>query len=105
MRNIIPSTNTAARASCHDAPIVNTTPNTKKAFKPIPGARAKGKFAHSPMTIHPMNAAIAVANKASSNGIPANESIAGFTTKMYAIVRNVATPALISVSNELPFSV
>ena len=44
-RNSMPSTNTAARATCQDIPMPRTTANVKYAFNPIPGARANGKFA------------------------------------------------------------
>ena len=81
------------------------TVNAKKAFRPIPGARAKGNFAQSPIAIHPMNLAIDVANSASLNGMPVAANIDGFTSRMYAIVRKVAPPALISVATSLPASV
>jgi len=102
---IRPSTKTAARATCQAMPIAPTTVKVKYAFRPIPGAKAKGRFAHSPITVHPTKAAIAVANKASSNPIPVPESIAGLTNKIYAIVRNVVIPARISLSTVLPASV
>ena len=58
------------------------TVNAKNAFRPIPGASAKGSFAHSPIAIHPMKAAMEVANRASSNGMPVAASIDGFTSRM-----------------------
>ena len=70
----------------------------------MPGARANGKFAHRPMTTHPTKAAIAVANSASSKGIPATDNIAGFTSSMYAIVRKVVIPARISEPAVTPFA-
>ena len=79
---ITPSTSTAANATCQEMPIPITTANTKYAFNPIPGANAYGLFAHRPITVHPTNAAMAVANNASSNGIPLTASIAGFTSRM-----------------------
>ena len=82
IRKIIPSMNTAARATSQGMPIASTTENTKYAFKPIPGANAYGLLAHNPITTQPTKAAIAVANNASSNGIPATASIDGFTTNM-----------------------
>ena len=66
IKNINPSTKTAANAISHAMPIPSTTENTKYAFKPMPGARAKGKLAQRPITTQPTNAAIAVANSASS---------------------------------------
>ena len=40
--NMTPSINIAARATCHEIPIPRTTPKAKKAFSPMPGARAIG---------------------------------------------------------------
>ena len=101
---ITPSTRTAASAISHSIPIpqLAVTVNAKYAFSPMPGAKAKGRLAHRPIITHPTNAAIAVANNASLKGIPETESISGLTNKMYAIVRNVVTPALISPSTVLP---
>ena len=101
---ITPSTKTAASAISHSIPIpqLAVTVNAKYAFSPMPGAKAKGRLAHRPIITHPTNAAIAVANNASLKGIPETESISGLTNKMYAIVRNVVTPALISPSTVLP---
>ena len=82
IRKIIPSMNTAAKATSHAIPIPITTENTKYAFRPIPGANAYGLLAHNPITTQPTKAAIAVANNASSNGIPPTANIAGFTSKM-----------------------
>ena len=42
---IIPSINTAVNAISHEIPIPITTEKAKKAFKPIPDAKAKGKLA------------------------------------------------------------
>ena len=39
---ISPSTNTAARAICHEYPIAPQTVNAKYALSPIPGASANG---------------------------------------------------------------
>ena len=58
------------------------TVNAKKAFRPIPGARANGNFAQNAIAIHPMKAATAVANRASLNGMPVCASIDGFTRRM-----------------------
>ena len=103
-RKIIPSMKTAARATCQSIPMPSTTAKVKYALSPIPGASANGRFAHRPITTQPTNAAIAVANNASSKGIPATDSIAGFTRRMYAIVRNVVTPARISEAAVTPFA-
>ena len=45
MMNNRPSRNTAVRANCQEWPIVRHTVNTKKAFRPMPGARANGFLA------------------------------------------------------------
>ena len=45
MMNRRPSRNTAVRANCQECPIVRQTVNTKKAFRPMPGARANGFLA------------------------------------------------------------
>ena len=95
-------------------PIPRTTPNVKYAFSPIPGAKAKGKFAHNPITVQPIKAATAVAKSMSAKAcsfpawVPSpipNVSIAGLTSRIYAIVRKVVIPALISPSKDPPFSV
>ena len=82
--NITPSTSTAARATSHGTAIAQgaATVNAKYAFNPIPGAIAKGNLAQKAIAIQPTNAAIAVANKASSNGIPVTDSIDGLTNRM-----------------------
>ena len=45
-----PSTKTAASATCHGTPSVNTTVNVKKAFSPSPGARPNGRLAYNAIT-------------------------------------------------------
>ncbi len=59
---------------------------------------------HSPIINVPITAAIIVAVNTAPNAmpVPSVESIAGLTTVMYAIVRNVATPAMISVLTVVP---
>lgn len=63
----------------------------------MPGARANGRFAASAMTRVAIADEIAVAAKTLLKSIPATERIPGLTARMYAIVRNVVTPAMISV--------
>ena len=45
MIKMIPSMNTAVNANCQLYPMVRHTVYTKNAFRPRPGARAKGFFA------------------------------------------------------------
>ena len=94
--NIIPSQNTAVKAVCQLIPPFNTTVNAKNAFNPIPEARAKGKFAISPIRKHPSAAEKQVAVTNAPAFIPVFDKIFGFTAIMYAIVRNVVIPAIIS---------
>ena len=84
MRNITPCTRIAASAISQGTAIAQgaATVNAKYAFRPIPGARAKGSLAQNAMTIQPTNAARAVANRASLNGMPVADSIDGFTRRM-----------------------
>ena len=42
---IRPSIMTAVSANCHEYPMVRTTVKAKKAFSPMPGAKAKGSLA------------------------------------------------------------
>ena len=79
--------------------------NAKYALRPIPGAKANGKLAQRPITVQPIKAAIAVANKTSSKGIPVPLNMAGFTNRIYAIVMKVVNPALISLCHVTPASV
>jgi hypothetical protein len=100
-----PSTNTAASAVCHGIPSAITTVNAKYAFNPIPGASPNGRFAYSAITMEPTAAARIVVMASIWNTWPseypsmeiAADRIAGFTTMMYDIVRNVVSPATSSV--------
>jgi hypothetical protein len=58
---MIPSTNTANRASCHETPIPSTTVYAKYAFRPIPAESANGIFASSAISIVPIKEARQVA--------------------------------------------
>ena len=49
-RKRIPSQKIAVRANCQDLPIVRHTVYVRKALRPIPGARANGRFAKIPIT-------------------------------------------------------
>src|SRR5688572_3123729 len=68
----------------------------------MPGASAIGKFAPSPIRSVQNAAAAAVAEAAASNGMPADARIDGLANRMYAIVRNVATPPRISRAVVVP---
>lgn len=79
----------------------------RKAFTPIPGAKATGKRAYSPMRRQDMTAANAVDVKSAfheSPGTP-DDMIAGLTVRIYTMERNVMIPPLISVGMSEPFSV
>jgi len=75
----------------------NDTVYAKKAFKPIPGAKANGRRANNAITNVPANAARAVAVNSAFLSIPAALKISGFTARIYAIVMKVVIPASISV--------
>ena len=77
--NIIPSINTAVKAISQDIPIPITTEKAKNALSPIPDASAKGKFANTPINIHPIAAVKQVAVTKAPAGIPVADNILGFT--------------------------
>ena len=78
-----PSIRTAVRANCQEWPIVRQTVNTKKAFRPMPGASAKGFFAQKAITSVAMMAARAVAVKTLPAGIPGRAlKMFGLTARM-----------------------
>ncbi len=84
-------------------PSINT-PTAMSAFSPIYGATAIGRFAYSPMSKLPKTADKMVATVLGPGGIPAKLRIAGFTTRMYAMVTKVVTPPSISVRAVVPCS-
>ena len=94
---MIPSMRIAVRANCQLYPIPIHTVYTKKAFRPIPGARPNGSFAHTAITNVPIMAANAVEVKTAPAGMSSSLNIAGLMARMYDIVRNVVMPAIISV--------
>jgi hypothetical protein len=64
----------------------------------MPGAKPKGNFPMNAIARQPMIAAKAVEVNTAPPGIPSRAlNIAGFTARMYDMVRNVVTPATISV--------
>ena len=68
-------------AACHN-PVAGASWNAMKALRPMPGARARGKFAPSPIRIEQVAAVSAVAATAEANGTPAADRIAGFANRM-----------------------
>src|SRR5512145_3081885 len=74
-----------------------TTVKAKKALSPIPGASAKGNFAHKAITRVATIADIAVAEKTAFLSMPVAERISGLTARIYAIVMKVVIPAKTSV--------
>jgi len=69
----------------------------KKALRPIPGAKAKGSFAKKAITNVAMIEDKAVAVNTAPPFMPVWDNMDGFTARIYDIVRNVVTPARISV--------
>src|SRR5699024_3866325 len=59
--NITPEKRTPVKAVCHGIPIVSTTVKAKNAFSPMPGAKAMGYFAITPIKRQPTKAARHVA--------------------------------------------
>ncbi len=72
IKNKIPDTNTAAKPACQDNPKPKGAikVNTKNAFNPIPGAKAIGKLAKTPIKIDAIAAANAVAKNTPPSGTP-----------------------------------
>ena len=91
--NRTPARKIAPSAICHEYPSTLTTVKAIKAFSPMYGAMAKGRLAYSPITSVPNAAEMMVAVMDGPLGIPAASRMAGLTTMMYAMVRNVVKPA------------
>ena len=102
--NKIPSKNTAVRATSTLYFIEITTVNVKKALRPMPGASAIGMFAKSPIKRQATAAETAVAVNTAPLSNPAMPKSSGFTARIYAIERNIVTPAIISVVAVVPLS-
>lgn len=102
---IIPEINTAPRATLQGMPTPVRATVAKRAFNPIPGAKAIGKLATNPMAMVTIPAEIAVAKNTAFLSIPVEERIFGFRNRMYAMVIKVVTPAIISVFAEVLYSV
>ncbi len=78
-----PSRRTAVNANHGEHPIPKHTVYVKKAFNPIPGAKATGKLAKNAINNVAIADAIAVAVNTPPNDIPGIEpSIPGFTARM-----------------------
>jgi hypothetical protein len=69
----------------------------------LPADKANGRFDISPIQTQPMNEAMQVASITAVGSIPAEESMPGFTARMYAMVMNVVIPAVISVFTSVLF--
>src|SRR5688500_16643531 len=96
-RTTSPSSTTSPIAVCQE-PVAGATWKATTALSPMPEARASGKSATTPMRIEATAAAAAVPTTAAGKGTPAAARIAGFATRMYAMVRNVAAPPRTSVA-------
>jgi len=71
---------------------------TKKAFSPIPGAKPKGNLPQKAIARQPMMAAKDVDVNTAPTGMPSSmPNMAGFTARIYDMVRNVVIPAITSV--------
>jgi hypothetical protein len=101
-RNTQPEMNTAPSACCQVNPIEPTTVKAKKAFRPMPGAIAMGQLASRAMMAEPSAPARQVATNTEPWSMPVVERICGLTNTMYAIVRNVVSPASNSVRTSVP---
>ena len=82
IRNKTPSRRTAVKASCQEHPIPIHTVNVKNALRPIPGARATGRFATKPITKVAIAAERAVAVNTEPASIPVIPNIPGLTARM-----------------------
>ncbi len=70
----------------------------------MPGAMPNGVLATKPMIKLHMAAPSAVATNTPAAGMPLSEAMAGFTNRMYDMVRNVVTPHSISLEAVVPCS-
>ncbi len=101
--NTIPDQNTMPSAVSQGTFIPNTTLYVKKAFIPIPGARTIGFLAYSPMAMLEKALTSTVAVSTAEKDMPSMLlMMAGFTTIMYMVARNVVIPAITSVLKSEP---
>ena len=63
----------------------------------MPGASANGSFAYTAISKVANAETITVTVKTAPSFMPAAAKIAGFTAKIYAIIKNVVSPAITSV--------
>src|ERR1051326_5268224 len=96
IRKITPLTKTAPRRCCQVMPSA-ARPKAMNAFSPMYGATAIGRLAQTPMRNEPAAATTIVATVLAPVGSPAARRMAGLTTMMYAIARNVVVPPRSSV--------
>ena len=98
-----PHMNTIDRPSCQVKPMSPHTVTVRNEAIPRPGARAYGTLAYSAMTRVPTADDIADARNTAPHCIPSGDaSIPGTVTRMYAIERNVVTPATASLPGVVP---
>ena len=79
MTNKVPEMNTAPSATCQEYPITPQTVMAKKRFRPIPGARAMGYLASSPISSVARALEIHVATITAPLSIPVEDRTAGCT--------------------------
>jgi hypothetical protein len=79
--NPSPATSTVPRRCCQVIPMV-ARPKARKAFSPMYGAAAIGRFAQRAISAEPTTAVRMVATVPGPDGMPANARIAGLTTMM-----------------------
>jgi hypothetical protein len=92
-----PERNTMPKPVCQDILPAETRLYARNALSPIPGAIAIGAFVKRPVMIVIMAVVTQVAIIRAALSIPAALKIAGFAKIIYAIVRNVVSPATISI--------
>ena len=99
-----PSIKITAIAACQSPLVIWERVKATTALTPIPEAQASGLFEKSPIQIVITPAPIHVAVIAALKGIPATTRMPGFTAMIYAIARNVVSPARNSWPTEDPRS-
>jgi hypothetical protein len=90
----MPDKKTTPSAVGQSTPSPITNVYVKKAFRPIPGAMAKGTFALIPTSNVPIQAARQVMVISAILSIPASASIFGWTATIYDMVRKVVMPPI-----------
>src|SRR5690625_3980597 len=96
-KNKTPDKNTTPRAVCQVIPSPMTSEYAKKAFRPMPGASARGTFAQNAKRKVPKAAEIAVAVITAPKSRPVSDRIIELTKRMQDMVRKIVKPAEISL--------